>query len=72
MITKHKMILSLAASENIPLVEAKHKILQNTTVPKDMMYDYTNFPLFNLSRDAHDSSNSYNSHNRVGSDSRLI
>jgi len=58
------MILSLAASENIPLVETKRKILQSITIPKNMVYDYNNFPLLNSSRIAHDSSSNYNSHNQ--------
>jgi len=44
------MILSLAASENIPLIEAKRKIIQGTTVPKDMTFDFNNFPLLNSSK----------------------
>jgi len=34
------MIITLADSENIPLIEVKRKILQGTTVPKDIVYDY--------------------------------
>jgi len=52
------MILSLAASENILLIEAKRKVLQSTTVPKDIVYDYNNFPLLNTSKSAHSSNNS--------------
>jgi len=48
-IIRHKMILSLAAAENIPFVEAKQKILQGTTAPKDIVYVYNNFPLLNTS-----------------------
>jgi len=55
LIVKHRMILSLAASENIPLIEAKRKILQNTTTPKDIVYDYNNFPLLNSNKTFKDS-----------------
>jgi len=57
LIIKHRMILSLAASENIPLIEAKRKILQSTTNPRDIMYDYNNFPLLNSTRSSHNSNN---------------
>jgi len=62
-ITKHKMILSLAASENIPLVEARRKILQDTTAPKDIVFDY-NFPLLNTSKTNNDNNSSYYSYNQ--------
>jgi len=65
MIIKHKMVLSLAATENIPLVEAKRKILQGTTAPKDMVYDYNNFPLLNISNQNRSSNNNYHSHNQA-------
>jgi len=50
LIMKHRMILSLAASENIPLIEAKRKILQSTVIPRDITYDYSNFPLLNSNK----------------------
>jgi len=50
LIERHKRILALAASENIPIVEAKRKILQHHPVPKDIIYDYNNFPLLNSNR----------------------
>jgi len=65
MIIRHKMILSLAALENIPLIEAKQKIIQGTTVPKDIVYDYNNFPLLSTSKSNNGSSNSYQSHNQT-------
>jgi len=60
LIIKHKMILSLAASENISLIEAKRKVLQSTTNPKDIIYDYNNFPLLNSTKSSYNSNN-YNS-----------
>jgi len=51
------MILSLAASENIPLIEAKRKVLQSTTSPRDIMYDYNNFPLLNSTKSSYNSNN---------------
>jgi len=65
MIIKHRMILSLAASENIPLIEAKRKILQGTTVPKDIVYDYNNFPFLNTSKSNNSNNNSYHSQNQT-------
>jgi len=65
MIIKHKMILSLAASENIPLIEAKRKVLQGTTVPKNIVYDYNNFPLLNTNKSNSSNNNSYHSHNQT-------
>jgi len=56
------MVLSLAATENIPIIEAKRKILQNTTVPKDITFDYNNFPILHSSNSAHSSNSSYNLH----------
>jgi len=56
------MILSLAASENIPIIEAKRKILQNSITPKDTIFDFNNFPLLNPSKSVHNSNNNYNSH----------
>jgi len=63
LIIKHRMILSLAASENIPLIEAKRKILQSTTYPRDIRYDYNNFPLLNSSKSSHNSNNNSPPHN---------
>jgi len=57
LIIKHRMILSLAASENIPLIEAKRKILQSTTYPRDIRYDYNNFPLLNSTKSPHNNNN---------------
>jgi len=65
LIVRHKMILSLAASENIPLIEAKRKIIQSTTAPKDMTYDFNNFPLLNSSKSNNSNINSYHSHNLI-------
>jgi len=53
LIIRHRMVLSLAASENIPLIEAKRKILQSTTNPRDITYDYVNFPMLNSPRSSH-------------------
>jgi len=59
------MILSLTTAENNPLVEAKRKNLQGTTAPKDIIYDYNNFPLLNTSNQNRSSSNSYHLHNQA-------
>jgi len=59
LIVRHKLILSLAATENIPLIDARRKILQNTIAPKDINYDFINFPLLNSDR----TSSSINNHN---------
>jgi len=62
LIIKHKMILSLAATENIPIIEAKRKILQNTAIPKDTIFDFNNFPLLKPSKSIHNNNNNiYNS-----------
>jgi len=37
------MILSLAASENIPIIEAKRKILQNSITPEDTIFYFNTF-----------------------------
>jgi len=55
LIIRHRMVLSLAASENIPLIEAKRKILQSTSIPRDITYDYVNFPMLNSPRSSHNS-----------------
>jgi len=53
-ISRHKVILSLAATENIPIVEAKRKIHQCTstssTPSSQYSFDFRNFPLLENSR----------------------
>jgi len=47
-ISKHKLVLSLAATENIPTIEAKRKIHQITPTsssPSQYSLDFRNFPL---------------------------
>jgi len=61
LIMKHRMILSLAASENIPLIEAKRKILQSTITPKDITYDFINFPLLSSKKFYHNNNINNNS-----------
>jgi len=47
-VAKHKMVISLAATENIPLVEARRKITQNNYPTLDPRYDFVNFPSLNF------------------------
>jgi len=47
----------LAASENIPLIETKRKILQSTVTPKDITYDFINFPLLSSKKPYHNNKN---------------
>jgi len=55
MVTKHKTVISLAATENIPLVEARRKITQNNYPPSDPRYDFVNFPTLNTKVSKHSS-----------------
>jgi len=41
-VARHKLILSLVAAENIPLIDARRKI-QGTSISTDTRYDFTNF-----------------------------
>jgi len=67
LIDRHKRILALAASENIPIVEAKRKILQNYSAPKEIIYDYNNFPLLKPSR-----TSSYDNHEPISNSHSAI
>jgi len=53
LIIQHRKALSLAAAENIPIIEAKRKIAQTFSAPRDIIYDYDNFPLLNSGRATH-------------------
>jgi len=46
MVIRHKMALSLASTENIPLAEAKKKVSNSSPdfLSKDLRFDYLNFP----------------------------
>jgi len=49
-VSKHKMVLSLAATENIPIIEAKRRVQQSTPTlspssPSQYSSDFINFPL---------------------------
>jgi len=59
------MILSLATSENIPLIEARRKIQQSIFAPADIRYDFRNFFLLNSKRSSND--NSRNNHSDIQS-----
>jgi len=63
LIIKHKKVLSLAAAENIPIIEAKHKISQSFTALRDIVYDYNNFPLLKSGRATHNNNNNENGKN---------
>jgi len=39
-VTRHKMILFLSATKNIPLVDARRKILQSTLLSNDPKYNF--------------------------------
>jgi len=41
------MVLFLAASDNILLIDARKKIQQNFSIPTEIRYDFKNFPLLN-------------------------
>jgi len=68
-IIRHKKILSLAATENIPIIEARRRISQSTAPPKDILYDYSKFPLLRSNRAVH-ADNSIN--NNQTSDTQAI
>jgi len=55
MISRYKMVLSLGATENIPLVEARRKIHQNNSPSSVIRYDFANFPLLNSKNLHHNS-----------------
>jgi len=59
LIIKHRKILSLAATENIPIIEAERKISQSSTAPRDIVYDYNNFPLLKSGKSAHSDNNNH-------------
>jgi len=61
---RHKMVLFFVASENIPFIDARRKILQGTSVPKDIIYDFNNFPMLNSRKSSNDNNNSYYSDNQ--------
>jgi len=54
-VSRHKMVLSLAASENIPLVDARRKIHLNNASSSDPRYDFVNFPLLSNKHSARNS-----------------
>jgi len=68
-VSKHKLVLSLAATENIPIIEAKRKIHQTTPTsfssPSQYNLDFRNFPLLAKSRNGGNSFPSDQFHNNA-------
>jgi len=44
------MVLFLAATENIPPIDARRKIQQGTLTPAKLKYDFRNFPFLNTKK----------------------
>jgi len=63
-VSKHKMVIALSATENIPFVEARRRIQQGiSSVPADPRYDFVNYPPLNSRNSQHDSYKSITSNN---------